>query len=134
MEVTYICKKPYENKELIKLHRGSVIKVSLEEKRPIITKFYNSVNQIQECNVKIPIVELNEYFLLYDDIDTIDAKTAMYLFAFKYSDISNRREWRALKEIQHYTNARFKYLQQCATEDTRSERNLTETPHTTNQQ
>lgn len=121
MEVTYLCKKDYNNKQLIPLHRGSVIKVGLEDKKPVITKFYNSVGDIQSCNIKIPVCELNEHFLLYDDIDTIDAKTAMYLFAFKYSDINGGRERSALKEIQHYVNARFKYLQKCATEGTQSE-------------
>ena len=134
MEVTYLCKKPYENKQLMPLHRGSVIKVSLEDKKPVITKFYNSIGDIQSCNIKIPVCELNEYFLLYDDIDMIDAKTAMYLFAFKYSDISNNRENKALKEIQHYINARRKYLQQCLKEDIRQEQDSTATLHITNQQ
>ena len=136
MYVKYICKKDYHPDDLIEINYGEVIKLSVEDKKPKICGIYKGMNELHVLYT-IPEEDLAEHFYIYDDIETIDVMTAMWLFRFKFKGLSARdtnNEISFLKHLRYYINAREKFLKSCTRkEDIRSEQDLTTTLHTTNQ-
>lgn len=109
MEVKYLCKKRILNKGFGGyIEVGDVVGVVFSEIRTIKIVKVGTETQIQPT--KISRNELKEHFILYDDIEHLDAVTAMKVLVNKFEDCSNEHD--VLMDMKYYVKLRYKYLQQ----------------------
>ena len=139
MYMKYICKKPFFINNIIDIKYGNVVNVSFDSICPQIISIYNSDGRELEINPGLAIRdgELKNHFYLYDDIESLDARTTLKYFNFKFRDIDSNdlcKELQLLKQVGYYIHARKQFIKSCIKkEDTQSEQSSTETLHTTNQ-
>lgn len=116
METRYLCKKKTLNKGCGGyIESGDIVKVSFTPSRKVNVTTYNVFGR-EKHTFKITQTQLSENFILYDEIETLNAWDALNILANKFSD--NPCEKDIIAELRYYLNRRQQYLKQCVTEDT----------------